>query len=284
MQITNNRRAAWSIATAAAFGTGLSLAGAAWAGGSLKDEPEPPKREHTLSANFSVTTDYMFRGFSQSAGNPVVQGGVDFGYKWFYAGIWASGIDFGNDLNRTGARVEVANVEVDYYAGIKPEIMGITFDVGVIYYTYPNAFDRGFAANRELDYLEIKLGMSRTVWKGGTLASTLFLSPNYTNDTGFVWTSESTFSQELHKIRDITPTFSATLGYQGGDDRRYAVLIGNGDDNYYYWNAGLSLGFADRLTLDFRYWDTNISNAGGFCRGPLFQCDARFVATAKITY
>ena len=62
---------------------------------------------------------------------------------------------------------------------------------------------------------------------------------------------------------------------------------GNGDDNYLYWNAGVTLGFLEKWSLDLRYWDSNLgSNAGGsgFCTGSTFQCDERFMATLKFTY
>jgi uncharacterized protein (TIGR02001 family) len=270
---------------AAALAAATLCTSPALAGGSVKDAPEPVKREWQFSFNIGATTDYVFRGFSQSGQDPVVQGGIDVTYKWFYMGAWGSGIDFGKNVGRAGGQVNVAPVEVDLYAGFKPELWGVTFDVGVIYYSYPKAFDGRGAANRELDYVEFKLGASRELWKGGTLTSTLFLSPEYTNDTGFVWTSETGFSQALPPIRDgFGASVSALLGYQSGDDRRWRALIGNGDDDYYYWNAGITLTFAEKLSLDMRYWDTNVSNAGGFCTGNLFQCDERFVATLKFTY
>lgn len=93
-----------------------------------------------------------------------------------------------------------------------------------------------------------------------------------------------TKEQVLPKLRDITPTFSATLGWQTGDSAAYSAIVANGDDDYLYWNVGLTLGFGDRFSLDFRYWDTNISDTGGFCSGQILQCDERFVATAKVTY
>ncbi|MGE0700882.1 MAG: TorF family putative porin [Hyphomicrobiaceae bacterium] len=247
---------------------------------SLKDSPaEEPKREWQLTYNFSATSEYVFRGFSQSAEKPAVQGGADLTYKWFYAGIWSSMIDFGRD-----GPFDVAHVEVDYYAGIKPVLGPVTLDIGVIYYTYPNARDGGVFANRELDYVEVKLGASGSPWKEATASATVFYSPEYTNDTGPVWTFEGTLSQNLPKIRDIVPSISGTLGYQVGDDIRYAALIGNGADDYLYWNVGLGLAFGDNFSLDFRYWDTNVSDTGGFCTGQVFQCDERFVATAKVTY
>ena len=85
----------------------------------------------------------------------------------------------------------------------------------------------------------------------------------------------------------FTPTFSALLGYQVGDDAGYSARVGNGDDNYLYWNAGVTFGFLEKWSLDLRYWDSNLgSNAGGngFCTGQTFQCDERFVATLKFTY
>lgn len=260
--------------------------------GSVKDAPaEAPKRDLQITGNAAITSEYVFRGFSQSAQQPTVQFGIDATYKWFYAGVWGSGIDFGQDLGRPGR--DIAHVEVDLYAGIKPVLGPLTFDLGVIYYTYPKAHDNHpGAAFRELDYVGLKAGVSATPWKDGTVGAMVYYSPNYTNDTGSVYTFEGSISQVLPKMGQITPTFGALLGYQMGDDARYRLVVANNAaDNYLYWNAGVTLGFGDRFSIDFRYWDTNIKNnnaAGGgadkFCSGTTFQCDERFVATAKVTY
>ena len=279
--------------------TALALAGLSTAaladgyekkGKSLKDSPvEEAKSDWALTGNMSVTSEYVFRGFSQSAERPAFQAGVDLTYKWFYVGAWGSLIDFGRDGNFP--EKDVAHAEIDYYAGIKPVLGPVTLDLGVIYYTYPSARDSVPFANRELDYVELKLGASGSPWKEATLGVTLFYSPEYTNETGSVFTIEGTLAQNLPKIRDIVPSISGTLGYQAGDDVRFAALIGNGADDYLYWNVGLGLAFGDRFSLDFRYWDTNVKNdnavngfSNSFCTGQVFQCDERFVATAKVTY
>jgi len=248
----------------------------ALAGGSIKDAPyEEPKRELQFSASALVTSDYVFRGFSQSRERPAVQAGVEGTYKWLYFGIYASSIDFGDIGNK-----DVAHAEVDFYAGIKPVLGPVTFDIGVIYYAYPNAFDPG----GDLDMVELKLGASGTIWKDATLGVTAYYSPEYTGEVGEVFTIEGAFSQGFAAIHGVTPSWSSTLGYSTGDDLAFATVFGNGDDNYFYWNSGLTLGFGDNFSLDFRYWDTNISNTGGFCSARLFGCDERFVATAKVTY
>jgi uncharacterized protein (TIGR02001 family) len=252
------------------------LAGPAMAQ-SYKDGPAmTPARALEWTANFGVTSDYVFRGFSQSAEKPAVQGGIDLTYGIFYAGVWASNIDFGE----TGAGRNIATTEVDLVAGIKPKWGPLTFDFGAIYYIYPSAFDPGL----ELNYVEVKAGVSYEPWKGATYSSTVFYSPEYTGKTGDVWTFESAFSQVLPALGPVTPTFSALLGYQIGDSAAYSALIADGDDSYYYWNAGVSFAFHERFSIDVRYWGT--SNSDGFCNalGKVLNCDDRIVGTAKVTF
>ena len=266
------------IARSIGAGLGLTASTMVVGGASAQDS------KLQITGNVAAATEYVFRGFSQTAEGWAVQGGVDATYKWFYIGMWSSSLDFGRDLTPAGVSRPVAPMETDIYAGIKPVFGPVTFDIGVIYYIYPRALDGGLQANRELDYVEIKLGASGEIWKDGTLGFTVFYSPEYTNDQGKVWTFELGFAQVLSKVHNITPTFSALLGYQIGEDARYIAITGNGADDYLYWNVGLTLGFGDRFSLDLRYWDTNVSNTAGFCSGRIFQCDERFVGVAKVTF
>lgn len=266
-----------AIAAAAMMG-----AGSAVAGGSLKDGPMPePQRRCTLSANIGLASEYVFRGVSQTAEGAAVQGGFDAACGKFYAGVWASNLDWGGT-----AAGDIANIEMDWYAGFKPVTGRITWDIGLIYYTYPKSQD--LFAGRDNNYVELKIGASSEIWKNGTLSSTLFYSPEYQYETGNVWTSETQFSQVLPKLGMFTPTFSALAGYQRGTDNAYTTIVGtaNGDDHYVYWNAGVSFAFLEKWSLDVRYWDTNLDNGANpaFCNGSVFQCDERVVATLKFTY
>lgn len=268
-----------------------SLAGPALAdgmGGSMKDAPVKAEegRKLAFSWNIGATTDYVFRGVSQSAEKPAFQAGVDITYGIAYVGAWGSYIDFG-ETNGRG----IAPLEVDWYAGIKPVLGPVTFDAGVIYYSYPGALDGGpvLGQVREQDYIELKLGASGSPVKNLTTGLTLFYSPQYTGGQGETITIEGTAGYELPKFYVFTPTLSGTLGSVIGDasDVKDPFVQANGKDSYLYWNVGLALA-VDKLTLDFRYWDTDIKNVGtvgtGFCTGRTFQCDERFVFTAKITF
>lgn len=86
-----------------------------------------------VTGNASLTSDYRFRGVSQTQNAPAVQGGVDFAHSsGFYAGNWNSSIS--SELY-PGA----AGVENDVYAGFKKDFGGITVDAGVLGYMYPRA-------------------------------------------------------------------------------------------------------------------------------------------------
>lgn len=254
---------------------------------SMKDAPAAEKPRCTFSANTALTTEYVFRGFSQSAEGAAVQGGFDATCGIFYAGVWASSLNW-NDGAAAAPAISGnnASVEMDWYLGIKPVTGPVTWDLGVIYYTYPNA--RRFTTGGNNEYVELKLGASGEIWKKGTLGGTAYYSPEYQYNTGSVWTFEGSFAQELPKVSIFTPTFSALLGYQTSNDRpRYSALFGNGDTNYMYWNVGLTFAFAEKWSLDVRYWDTNLADkaaGAAFCQGNIFQCDERVVGTLKFTF
>jgi uncharacterized protein (TIGR02001 family) len=87
-----------------------------------------------VTGNASLTSDYRFRGVSQTQNATAVQGGVDFAHSsGFYAGNWNSSIS--SELYPGSA-----GVENDVYAGFKKEIFGgVTVDAGAVGYMYPRA-------------------------------------------------------------------------------------------------------------------------------------------------
>jgi uncharacterized protein (TIGR02001 family) len=244
-------------------------------------QAEPPPvadetRTLSLTANLAGTSQYMFRGYSQSAGEPTAQGGLDLTYGMLYLGTWASGIRYGG-LPAPILPAERAAAEVDWYGGIRPTWNSATFDLGAIYYSYPG----GTTLDVPFNYFELKAGVSGEVVDKLLAGVTVFWSPDFSTGTGSVWTVEGAAAYEFHKVWVFTPTISGVLGWEAGEQQDWKVLFANGSDSYLYWNAGLVLG-VDNISFDFRYWDTNLSNAGNFCTGAFFQCDARFVFTTKV--
>jgi uncharacterized protein (TIGR02001 family) len=87
-----------------------------------------------LTGNLGLTSDYRFRGISQSQNAPAVQGGIDYAHKsGFYVGNWNSSVS--SEVYTNGA-----GLESDLYAGFKKDVYkGITIDVGSYNYFYPRA-------------------------------------------------------------------------------------------------------------------------------------------------
>lgn len=86
-----------------------------------------------VTTNLGATSDYRFRGISQTQNAPALQGGIDYADKsGVYIGNWNSSVSSQLYTNGSG-------LESDLYAGYKKEVKGVTLDVGSYNYFYPRA-------------------------------------------------------------------------------------------------------------------------------------------------
>jgi uncharacterized protein (TIGR02001 family) len=92
-----------------------------------------------VAFNVGLTSDYRYRGISQSRLKPAVQGGIDYSNGPFYLGAWASTIKWVKDAGTIGGfDAGSTDFELDLYGGYKGEITKeLTYDVGVLAYVYP---------------------------------------------------------------------------------------------------------------------------------------------------
>jgi uncharacterized protein (TIGR02001 family) len=231
--------------------------------GSIKDAPVADTgRKLEWSVNGGLMSDYVFRGFSQNDEDPAWFVGADVTYGIAYAGIWAAQVD---------QFFTASDAEYDIYGGITPKLGPVAFDFGVIYYGYANQ-DKSFVTGSggvKVDYWEFKAGASTEINKF-SMGVTYYYSPEYTFETGVAHTVEGTLGYSLPKVWIFDPSIDGTIGYNDVE------LAGD----YTYWNAGLSLA-VEKLTLDFRYWDTDIDNDGAGTNGKNIA-DERFVFTATV--
>ena len=96
-----------------------------------------------ITANVTIVNDYRYRGISQSNFKPAIQGGFDYAHEsGLYIGNWNSSISWISDsFPATGNTRVTAPVEMDFYGGIKKELIGEGFasDLGVLQYYYPTS-------------------------------------------------------------------------------------------------------------------------------------------------
>ncbi|MFQ5661037.1 MAG: TorF family putative porin [Gammaproteobacteria bacterium] len=219
---------------------------------------------HEFSANVAITTDYRFRGISQTNEDPAVSGGFDYSYTplGFYAGVWASSLDF------AVPDPDDADLETDFYGGFTGEFNGIGWDVGGIYYAYPGS-DTGPGA-AEYDYVEIYGSLSRD-FKVFNLSGGLNYSPDYffESDDG------------LYVYGDIgvpLPYGISLAGHVGHQSIDNNAQFGTPD--YYDWHIGLSKEIGN-FTFDISYVDTDISKGECFGGGNICDATAMFTVSAS---
>jgi uncharacterized protein (TIGR02001 family) len=149
--------------------------------------PQAQAQSSPLSFNVSLTSDYRYRGISQTRLKPALQGGVDYALPaGFYIGAWASTIKWIEDAGTISA-VDTGNtkVEIDLYGGYKGEIRkDLSYDLGVLQYVYPgNKYKNLGAENANTTELYGALTFGPATLKYSHSLTSLFGTANATTDS-----------------------------------------------------------------------------------------------------
>ena len=199
----------------------------------------------SFSGSAAITSDYRFRGITQTQNDPAIQAGFTLAHtSGLYFGLWGSNVDFGEDS---------PSLELDPSLGFATNLTSLPgkplLDVGVLYYNYPSDSD--------LNWVELygKLGFKDAIISGDNILTNV----NYTNDYAGLDADSWNFNV------GYTVPFGATgfggianVGYTTVDEDKYDF---NGDDNYVDWKAGVTYGFksVSGLTAELAAVGTNIN-------------------------
>lgn len=101
----------------------------------------PAPAPSPFTGNFTLASEYLYRGIAQTRGKPAGQGGFDYAHpNGFYIGTWGSSISWLVDAGASGA-----SLELDVYGGYKGSVNDdVSYDIGVLTYNYPGSFPKGF--------------------------------------------------------------------------------------------------------------------------------------------
>jgi uncharacterized protein (TIGR02001 family) len=196
----------------------------------------PPAPDHTVTANAGLFSEYIFRGISQTAGKPAVQGGFDWSHSsGFYAGTWASNAswleDFGLYTN--------SSLEWDFYGGLKQNFPNSDFwyDLGTIYYYYPGSKNPGVIS---ADTWELYAGIG---WKWVGVKFSYSVDDYFgTRPTG--QKTDGTWYIDLTATYPVGETGFALIGHYGYLD---VANDGSGstEASYQDWKLGVSYTVPD---------------------------------------
>jgi hypothetical protein len=298
-------RLVWAIVAAAALLA--TAASAADLRAVPRAAPQPAPSPWDVAFGLTLTSDYNFRGITQSNHKPSVWAYFEPRYNvtkdlQLYVGIGGESIVFPNR----------AAAEIDLYAGIRPTFGPLTLDFGYWYYWYPGGecfqylpqFGLDCVANgalpingnvvkRDLSFWEVFAKATYKVSDQLALGARVFYTPSVANAGSpgtyvggdVKWTAPSNtlpYGYGLH--------VSAEAGYWfiGQSDAFYCTqnatatacggLFPNGVNyaDYAHWNLGFGIT-KSVFTLDFRYHDTNLNK--GDCNSFMNDHTARFTAS-----
>ncbi len=241
----------------------IALVGSAAPG--LADGEEAAKS--SWSGNVTLTSDYRFRGVSQTDNNTALQGGLQYnGSQGLYVGAWASNVDFASDVS----------TEIDVYAGYTHALSDNTSLTGqVIYYWYLNADNAS-----ETNYWELSAKLEHQMDKVG-LSLEVAYAPDQSSDA---------FSNGLAitggieaAVIDSLPVFSDGLSVSGHVGRQMFddnTLVGLPD--YTFYDAGVTFA-AGAFALDVRYVSTDVDEADCTAGGSTW-CEGTVVVSGSLSF
>ncbi len=227
---------------------------AAFAAPALAQTAAPaPASPHTFTGNVGITTDYIFRGISQSQQKPAIQGGFDYSHSsGVYLGTWASNVAWVRD---TGFKTN-SSLELDIYGGYKwgfaPDM---TLDLGALAYIYPG---NKVAGAPDTDSTEIYAGLS---WKFVTLKYNHTVSKNL-----FGWVSPMGQKSKGSGYLDLSVNYEVAEGLTLNGHVGRQKIKNFSAASYTDWKLG--------LTKDVGFGSLGIAYTGTTAKGSCTALEA----------
>jgi len=211
----NYKHLGTACATGALLAASLSTMTLARAAGEEVTEVQSP---HSFSANVAMTTNYMFRGVSQTGNQGAIQGGFDYSYTPFdiNLGIWGSNVasdGFGG-----------ASMETDFLASWTPSWDKLGLDLGYVRYQY---FQTDYNPNNTNEF---HLGLSYDL---------TYFTPSFTANYSDNWFGDGD-SWYYDLSVDIPLPYDFTLSGHYGWNQFTGDL---GFNNYEDYSVGISREF-----------------------------------------
>ena len=188
-----------------------------------------------VTGEISLTNDYRFRGISQTAGDPALQAGIDWGFdSGLSVGAWASNVDF-DEPGYNGP-----DVEYDFYVAYGNDLNDdLSYDITLYRYNYSGESDLGyFEVTAGVEFKGFRLAYWFTNDYGGSDLDYHYTELNYS------YTFVENWNLDLH------------YGYNAGD----ALDDGEGFDSYSDYSIGVSTEFAG-FGLSLAWLGTDLTGA-----------------------
>lgn len=231
--------------------------------------------DFTISGSAALTSDYRFRGVSQTDRGMAVQGGLTLSHaSGLYTGVWASNLSGWGTFGGS-------NMELDLIAGYKLQLSdAVALDAGLTWYMYPSGADK-------TDFAEVYAKLSGTVgpasltagvayapkqealgrwyFTGADAAAGVYNDPGAKDDNLYVW------GDAALPIAGTPFTAKGHVGYSKGNKGLGPNATSVAPTGKYLdWSVGTDIAWRN-LTLNVSYVGTDISNREAAYLRPSFS-------------
>jgi uncharacterized protein (TIGR02001 family) len=245
----------------------LRIAASVWGAAAASTWASPALATEGLTANGAITTDYIFRGITQSAKRPALQAGLDYSIpdSNFAAGTWVSSINFGDDTN----------LEWDIFANYKFSLGALGASAGVVGYVYPYSGNGG-----PYDFAELTAGTDYDfgifAWSAKAFWAPALPRSFVTLRNGYHPHSEYFLTTGVSVPVDPWLALSGNFGFQHFSHGPTGIP----NDAYMVWDIGATVT-VDKYSLDLRYTDTDKHTFASyldrqFATGPFYVATLSF--------
>lgn len=228
----------------------IALAGAlAVPAVAIAEAAEPAAAPAPFTGNFTLASEYIYRGIGQTNRKPAVQGGFDYAHaSGLYIGVWGSNISWLSDLPGDIS----SSIEIDVYGGYKGGFAGdVSYDLGVLRYNYPGSYPHGFV---DADTTEVYAGLG---WQ--------WLSAKYSHTVSkhiFGWFGDNGEKTRGSGYLELNATFDLGDGWGLTGHAGRQRIKHFSDASYTDWKIGVTKDVGVG-TIGLAYVDTNADGGAG---------------------
>jgi len=250
------------------------LAGSALAATPAFADDAEAASDITISGNAALVTQYRFRGVGLSDGDIAIQGGIDVSHSsGFYIGTWGSSLAntdtsvLLDDGTGTIGDYKVAGygaMELDIYGGWSGEILsGLTGDIGVLYYAYPNQTKKNAIAIAPLvvtdyptfggyekvkhNYIELYGSLGYTIGPVDATLGVAYAPKQDSLDFGGKRDNLYIYTDLSAGIPSTPVTLNGHVGYTSGS------LTFTTNEKAFDWSIGADLAIGEHLSVGVAY-------------------------------
>ncbi|MFM7028882.1 MAG: TorF family putative porin [Chakrabartia sp.] len=196
----------------------------------------------TVNGSATLTSDYRFRGISQTDKNFALQGSLTVSHaSGAYVGVWGSSVD---DYIANGG-----DQELDLIAGFKKTIGGTTVDVGGVYYYYPGSSQ--LSANYNSDFLELYGSVAQTFGP-----ATAKLTANYAPKAAALALDDVKKDNFYLNLALSSPIPNTPISLSAAVGHSFTKSFLSGGEKYTDWSVGATYTTGP-VTLGLTYVDTD---------------------------